>query len=45
MQGVTVYDEMAVLNDISAATAGAAVASAAPALATAASPEDRLKRR
>lgn len=38
-QGVTVYDEMALGNDISAATAGATVA-AAP---TAASVEERLK--
>lgn len=40
-KGVTVYDEMAVMNDLSAATAGAAATAAPP--AAAASVEDRLK--
>ena len=38
-KGVTVYDEMALMNDISAATAGASVQAAQ----SAASVEDRLK--
>jgi hypothetical protein len=41
-KGVTVYDEMALMNDISAATAGAAVATVAT-VSGGASVEDRLK--
>lgn len=45
-KGVTIYDEMALGNDISAATAGASVAAApiAAAAPPSASIEDRLKR-
>jgi hypothetical protein len=45
-RGVTVYDEMAVMNDIQAATAGATAAASAPTpvAMSATSVEDRLKR-
>jgi len=39
--GVTIYDEMALMNDINAATAGASATSADPVVA---SIEDRLRR-
>jgi Short C-terminal domain len=47
-KGVTIYDEMAVMNDIGAATAGATTLAATPApapvVASTTSVEDRIKR-
>jgi hypothetical protein len=48
-QGVTIFDEMALMNDLNAATAGAphtaqAVSAYAPAPSSATSPADRLRK-